>query len=521
MTDNFTTNPQFDQVASPLEQDHGLPPGTLRAVALQESGGDPNARSSDGGVGLMQFTDPNIIKKYNVDPTDPWDSLRGAAEYLGDNIQKYGSLRPALGDYNGGPPAAKAILAGQPSPYVDGVMSKMPPIQPQQPPPGAPQPPPGVQPPPPGTTPAQGPSIDDQKALLAQQVTEDVQNGTGPITILSGLLKTNLAGADIAAALKRGVTPEQIINTVGGQPLADFQKNDPNWQEQHASVWQDGLNGIKDGIDSLMAGTKQLYHRATGDDAGLAQDQADESALQSSPTQQARNQSTVYKVAKGFVENAPVIASAILAPETLVARGLLGAGAGLVQGSLQPTTGPDQIGSNMATNAAEGAFVNVLPTVGKAAIASAPVQKVLQKIAATQSPTANQLVYAGARALHGDFAPTAMIAGKKAIGWGAGKLLTTAGEDEAPTLAEQVSKGLDTSSDATAPTPTITGAGASPPTPTAPPSNMAPSSVQLMAQRDDPDNASLAASILKRMRSGVIPAGIQMAAPKRGPVYQR
>src|SRR4051812_40655627 len=99
---SILTNDKFDAFSNALEEDRGLPRGTLRALVGVESGGNPNAVSPVGAQGLTQFM-PATAKQYNVDVTNPWDSLRGTADYLSDLSKKYnGNFKAALSHYNGG-----------------------------------------------------------------------------------------------------------------------------------------------------------------------------------------------------------------------------------------------------------------------------------------------------------------------------------------------------------------------------------------------------------------------------------
>lgn len=85
-----------------LEDTNGLPNGLLSAVMWTESKGDPNAVSPAGAQGLFQFM-PATAEGRGVDPTDTQSSSTGAAEYLGELLQKYdGDLDKALGAYNWG-----------------------------------------------------------------------------------------------------------------------------------------------------------------------------------------------------------------------------------------------------------------------------------------------------------------------------------------------------------------------------------------------------------------------------------
>ena len=87
-----------------LEQQYGLPSGTLNGIMMTESSGNPNVPVGRAGdTGIFQFT-PGAAKDYNVDPNDPVSSAIGAAKYISSNLQKSGGdLNKALVGYNAGP----------------------------------------------------------------------------------------------------------------------------------------------------------------------------------------------------------------------------------------------------------------------------------------------------------------------------------------------------------------------------------------------------------------------------------
>jgi len=81
---------------------HGVSPALLAAVAKTESGFNSSAVSPAGATGLMQFM-PATAKGLGVDPTDPASSIDGAARYLSDLTEQFGSTELALAAYNAGP----------------------------------------------------------------------------------------------------------------------------------------------------------------------------------------------------------------------------------------------------------------------------------------------------------------------------------------------------------------------------------------------------------------------------------
>jgi hypothetical protein len=97
-------------------RNHGLDPALLTAVASVESGFDPAAISSAGARGLMQFM-PATAGSLGVDPLDPGQAIDGAARYLRQLLDQFGSLDLALAGYNAGPGAVSR--AGGIPPYAE------------------------------------------------------------------------------------------------------------------------------------------------------------------------------------------------------------------------------------------------------------------------------------------------------------------------------------------------------------------------------------------------------------------
>jgi peptidoglycan DL-endopeptidase CwlO len=81
---------------------HGVDPALLAAVAQQESGFDASAVSPAGAQGLMQFM-PATARGLGVDPFDPASAVDGAARYLAELTEQFGSTELGLAAYNAGP----------------------------------------------------------------------------------------------------------------------------------------------------------------------------------------------------------------------------------------------------------------------------------------------------------------------------------------------------------------------------------------------------------------------------------
>lgn len=81
---------------------HNVDPGLLAAVAKNESGFNPSAVSPVGAQGLMQFM-PATAAQFGVDPFNPESAVDGAARYLRQLMDDFGSVELALAGYNAGP----------------------------------------------------------------------------------------------------------------------------------------------------------------------------------------------------------------------------------------------------------------------------------------------------------------------------------------------------------------------------------------------------------------------------------
>ena len=92
---------------------HGVDPELVAIVMLVESGGDPNARSSAGALGLMQVVPrfhPKLVAA-GADPFEPDHNIDVGVSILADNIRtcavssgdlRLGTITRAAARYNGG-----------------------------------------------------------------------------------------------------------------------------------------------------------------------------------------------------------------------------------------------------------------------------------------------------------------------------------------------------------------------------------------------------------------------------------
>lgn len=87
-----------------LARRFGVPLEVILAVMMQESGGNPNARSPVGAMGLMQLMPATAAGLGVGDPSDPKQNLEGGVKYLAQQLQAFGGdITKALAAYNAGP----------------------------------------------------------------------------------------------------------------------------------------------------------------------------------------------------------------------------------------------------------------------------------------------------------------------------------------------------------------------------------------------------------------------------------
>ena len=106
---------------------YGVDASLLAAMASQESGFNASAVSPAGAQGLMQFM-PATAKGLGVNAMDPNSAIDGAARYLSNLTQQFGSTDLALAAYNAGPGTVSRYGGIPPysetQNYVRSVMSK-------------------------------------------------------------------------------------------------------------------------------------------------------------------------------------------------------------------------------------------------------------------------------------------------------------------------------------------------------------------------------------------------------------
>lgn len=95
------------QIIERVAQEEGVDEALVRAVVQAESGGNPNAVSPKGAMGLMQLM-PRTAEAMGVsNPFDPEQNVRGGVRLLRGLLNEFGDVRLALAAYNAGGPAVR------------------------------------------------------------------------------------------------------------------------------------------------------------------------------------------------------------------------------------------------------------------------------------------------------------------------------------------------------------------------------------------------------------------------------
>jgi len=343
MADNILQHPKFDDIAGQYESALGLPPGLLRSVAVQESGGrNIAAKNGDGGMGVFQFTDPSVIKFYNVDPKDPWDSLRAAAEYLGDGFKKYGSVEAALADFHRGPKAAQRVAKDGPTAigngpierkYIPEVMGR---LTPQQ----------------------------------ANAVQQSVIEGEGAMGQLTALRRAGL-GAQVDEALRNGWPADEIVKRFASEEVQTAQA---------AKQRQDGLGTLgRTGEKLKNTGTDLVNYGNVlfaGSDEEKAAAQAAVQAQKNDINVRANDATTAGQVTGFGVKAAPAVAAAVATGgASLPVQVAAQAAAGAAGSALDRPETRGEAGTNALRDAAIGGA-----SMGVAGLAEKGLSKVASSV---------------------------------------------------------------------------------------------------------------------------------------------
>jgi soluble lytic murein transglycosylase-like protein len=116
----------YDAAIAQAAARNGIEPALLHGLIQQESGFDPNARSSSGALGLTQLM-PGTASSLGVsNPLDPLQSIEGGARYLSEMLAKFGgNTADALAAYNAGPGAVSQYGGVPPYPETQAYVQKV------------------------------------------------------------------------------------------------------------------------------------------------------------------------------------------------------------------------------------------------------------------------------------------------------------------------------------------------------------------------------------------------------------
>lgn len=114
-------------LVTPIAQQENLPPALVIAVITEESGGNSQAVSATGAVGLMQL-EPGTAAVLGISPSslyNPQQNLLAGCLYLRDMLNMFGgNLSLALSAYNAGPGAVQNN-GDQVLPYTTGYVNNI------------------------------------------------------------------------------------------------------------------------------------------------------------------------------------------------------------------------------------------------------------------------------------------------------------------------------------------------------------------------------------------------------------
>lgn len=105
---------------------NGVEPALLKGLIEQESGFDPNARSSAGALGLTQLMPSTAASLGVSEPLNPSQSIEGGARLLGQLLRQFGgNVSDALAAYNAGAGAVQRYGGVPPYPETEAYVAKV------------------------------------------------------------------------------------------------------------------------------------------------------------------------------------------------------------------------------------------------------------------------------------------------------------------------------------------------------------------------------------------------------------
>ena len=117
--------PDVEKLIDKYANEYGVSPALAKAVAMQESGGDQNAISRVGALGVMQLM-PDTAQALGVDPLDLEGNIKGGVKYLSYLINHNDNVEEALAAYNAGQHAVDTYGGippyGETQQYVKNIM---------------------------------------------------------------------------------------------------------------------------------------------------------------------------------------------------------------------------------------------------------------------------------------------------------------------------------------------------------------------------------------------------------------
>ena len=177
-------------------------------------------------------------------------------------------------------------------------------------------------------------------------------------------------GPEIEFATQQGYSPAEIVSKFGGQSLASNRAAQAKVDAQGFGT--NLIEGVKGAGQDLATGAQQIGATLTGNDARLAELNAQEAQRQADPTYQAQGNTAGSKIGNFGVKALPYAAAALVpelgVPAMIATQGAVGAG----MGALKPTTGDGQRFGNIATEgglAAAGGAGGALIGKGSTALA--------------------------------------------------------------------------------------------------------------------------------------------------------